>query len=197
MISKDNCTNPAGWGWNGFTAEICPPGSWAAAGTMLSCTACPLNRNTTSITALAGVPFTDAVSAMPLPSTFGTDMDNYTDCKIIAGYGAIGTNGILNSTELSAFTAEAQASLDVGECPVGTYSTGGSVGSLCDTCASSTGGANGGLGPYSTTSNTGSTNVTDCNSKYAWTTQFRLVSTFNIMIGHCRSVVDEDRVENG
>jgi hypothetical protein len=41
------CTNPAGWGFNGFTAEVCGSGYWAAAGARLPCTACPPNRNTT------------------------------------------------------------------------------------------------------------------------------------------------------
>jgi hypothetical protein len=79
--------------------------------------------------------------------------------------------GILNTTEIAALTAEQLFALDVGECPIGTYSTGGNVGSLCTTCASDTGGATGGLGPYSTTLETGSANVTDCNGAlpyYRW-----------------------------
>jgi hypothetical protein len=158
MISDDNCTNPAGWGWNGFTAEICPPGSYAAAGTLLSCTACPLYRNTTSIVPATGVvPFLDAVSAMPLPATLGTDMDGLTDCKVVPGY------GILNTTDISAFTVEQRVALDVGECPIGTYSVGGLVDSPCVTCASTTGGPGVGLGPQSTTAEAGSTALTDCN----------------------------------
>jgi len=167
MISKDNCTNPAGWGWNGYTAEICPPGSYVAANTLLSCTACPLNRNTTSITSPSGVPFTDMVSAMPLPLTTGTDMNDFADCKVIAGYGLMNSTGVVAAADILTLTNNQKAGLDVGECPLGSYSTGGDVGSTCLTCAANsnpTGSVAGtGLGPYSTTLETGSANVTDCN----------------------------------
>ena len=165
-ISKDNCTNNPGWGWNGFTAEICPPGSYAANNTLMSCTTCPLNRNTTSIATGANAPFfTDAVSAMPLPAGAGTDMDSVEDCKVIAGFGVINSTGIMDLADAAVHSTP--WTLDVGECPIGTYGTGGATGAVCVTCASLLlSGA--GAGPYSTTLESGSTNLTDCNGKLAF-----------------------------
>ena len=57
--------------------------------------------------------------------------------------------------------------LDVGECPIGTYGTGGATGAVCATCASlPLSGA--GAGPYSTTLESGSTKLTDCDGKLAF-----------------------------
>jgi hypothetical protein len=176
MISDDNCTNPAGWGWNGFTAEICPAGSWAAAGTLMTCTNCPMNRNTTSILPSVGTPFTDAISALPLPATLGTDQDAVIDCKVMPGF------GVANTTNIDGFTDAMKAGLDVIECGIGSFSAGGLIDSRCTTCASTPGNApNAGLGPYSTTLEPGLTSVTACNGGYGrmlWNPCDRMLWTF-------------------
>ena len=102
---------------------------------------------------------------MPLPNGLGTDMADITACKVIPGYGVQNTVGFLTSTNLTGLTPQQMYVLDVGECPIGSFSTGGDVASLCEACASTAGGGSGGLGPYSTTLETGSTNVTECNGK--------------------------------
>jgi hypothetical protein len=102
---------------------------------------------------------------MPLPATLGTDMDNYTDCKVIAGYGLMNDTGFMAAADVPA-TVEDRSTADVGECPVGTYSAGGEVGTVCATCASTAGTSDGSLGPYSTTSDSGSSNISDCNCEY-------------------------------
>ena len=160
MTSADNCTNPSGWGYNGFTAEICASGSWAAPSTLMTCTDCPIYRNTTSISPLGGIPFTDAISALPLPSTYGTDQDHYTDCKVMAGYGVLTT---ANSVSLS---LEQKAALDIGECPIGTFGVGGEVASVCTACAATAGDGSGGLGPYSTTEEAGAASAADCKGGF-------------------------------
>lgn len=140
---EDNCTNTAGWGFNGFTAEICGPGFYVAAGTRVPCTQCPPYRNTTSIGAEPF--FTDAASALPLPGGSGTDQNGPEDCKVIPGYGLMTAPvGGENTLELS--------QLDTIECPVGTWSAGGSLTSSCTTCSG-----------FRTTNSTGSVTDSDCN----------------------------------
>jgi hypothetical protein len=133
---------------------MCSPASYAAAGGLMPCVECPPFRNTTSSTS---APFSDSLAAMPLPAGTGTDQDAITDCKVIAGHGVIGNTSVVSSLSLAQ-----QVALDIGECRVGFYSTGGQVGSVCIPCSH---GAAGGMGPYSTTVTVGSTNVTDCNGE--------------------------------
>ena len=161
QISDDNCTNSPGWGWNGFTAEVCPAGYYAAGGTLNPCTICPMNRNTTSILPTpTTTPFTDPLAALPLPGTLGTDQDGITDCKVMAGF------GVLNNTALSGLTDAQKVNLDTQECPIGSFSPGGLIDSRCTTCASTTGNAaNAGLGPQSTTLEEGATSVTSCSGE--------------------------------
>ena len=151
QTSKDACTNKAGYGWNGFTAEKCAVGTWATADSMLACTSCPLYRNTT-----AEPFFVDSPADMPLGTVAGNGdaQDRDTDCKVIAGYGVSGSAGDAAADQLA---------LEVLECAVGTYSIGGALNSTCTLCSD---GAANTLGPYSTTEGSGSTTAADCKSEW-------------------------------
>ena len=135
------CNNPAGWGVAGQTAEICGPGFWATAGTRMPCTRCPPNRNTTADTSAPF--FQDPASSLPAGS--GAAQDAVGDCKVIAGYGIVGTPaGGESDTVL--------ANWDTLECSIGSWSSGGGLTTACTAC----------LGKRSTPA-TGSTTVDDCN----------------------------------
>jgi len=131
------CYNPPGWGVSGQTAEICGPGFWATGGTRMPCTRCPPNRNTTADTQAPY--FQDTV----LPAGNGSAQDDISDCKVIAGYGVVGSPSG-NDTTL--------ANWDTLECPIGSWSAGGGLTTNCTLC----------VGKRSTQS-TGATDATDCN----------------------------------
>jgi hypothetical protein len=122
--NEDDCKNFAGYGFNGFTAEACPAGSYVAANTRLDCTECPTYRNTTArVTAPF---FTDAT----LPATIATRgdaQDSIIDCKVIPGYGVLGTvNG----------DPAIDVALPVVPCAIGSFSLGGAVATECTACTS-------------------------------------------------------------
>ena len=143
QISEANCTNKDGWGFNGFTAEVCGPGYYATGNSRMPCTQCPPNRNTTSGNNDMTY-FLDAVSALPLPDNAGTDQNGIEDCKVIAGYG-------VDAESLSGLTDAQLAVADTVECEVGKYGAGGELSSICTAC------------PYfRTTNRTGSVTVDDC-----------------------------------
>ena len=152
-ISHDDCVNPPGYGWDGFTASVCPAGFYSASGSMLRCAACPLYRNTTSTTP----PFNDPPASLPVPAGTGIDQDDITDCKVVPGYGVVG-----NTAALSSLTPQQKVDLDVQECEQGTYSVGGVIDSVCIPCSA---GAVGTLGAYSTTRGTGSIGPSDCEGE--------------------------------
>jgi hypothetical protein len=121
--SEDACKNLAGYGFNGFTAEACPPGYYAAADTKLPCQQCPPFRNTTATTS----PFFNDASVPA--GTNGDAQDAIGDCKVIPGYG-------IPSDVTPTGDDAARAVLDTVECPMGTFSLGGAVDTQCTSCTS-------------------------------------------------------------
>ena len=134
--SQSDCKNYAGYGFNGFTAEACPAGSYVAANSRLDCTECPIYRNTT---ATASAPFFQDATLPATVSTLGDAQDAIEDCKVIAGYGVVGTPSSTPATD------------DVAICEIGYFSVGGAVDTVCTACTSP-----------ATTNETGST---ACDSK--------------------------------
>jgi hypothetical protein len=135
--SDQNCTNLAGWGVSGQTAEICGPAFYAAAGSREPCTRCPPNRNTTA---------TGDFDDTTLPAgTDGDAQDGIEDCKVVPGFGLVGyTPGSQSVSQLANF--------DTIECTIGSWSAGGIINSTCTAC----------LGKRSTLG-TASTSAADCD----------------------------------
>jgi hypothetical protein len=150
---------------------------------MLACTSCPLYRNTTAQTVLPF--FTDPTANMPLGTTPGNGdaQDADVDCKVIAGYGVLGSAG----------TDADKLALEVQECGVGAYSTGGALDSACLLCSAAAAGTK---GAYSTTEGTGSTNATDCNRKFlrrgdagSWGGGYKSGCAFRAWLQHFESLL--------
>lgn len=121
--SLEACVNPEGYGMaaDGTYAERCPIGSWAAAGSLLRCTACTSGRTTVYNT---------------------TQQKAVTDCFVVDGYGVYLQNGTTDAAkwyETGLPTNETDlAALQVNICPVGRYSSStdswGEVGAVCTAC---------------------------------------------------------------
>jgi hypothetical protein len=120
--SETDCLNYAGFGFNGFTAEACPAGSYVAANSRLDCQLCPVYRNTTANTS---APFFTDASLPATSTTLGDEQDAIEDCKVIPGYGVV---------TAPSGNATADVMLDVAPCEIGSFSLGGAVGTNCTTC---------------------------------------------------------------
>ncbi|KAF8065592.1 hypothetical protein HT031_003193 [Scenedesmus sp. PABB004] len=105
------CVNPAGFGVGPDGASACPPGYYAAAGSLVPCLKCPPGRTT------------------DFNSTRQTSIN---DCYVMPGMGVYDGNSTnpWNPSSVNATTT-------VLPCPVGYFSTGLSTTSVCTPCPTS------------------------------------------------------------
>lgn len=114
--NSDVCINPDGFGYASEGAGRCAPGFYSWKGSRRPCMGCPYGRTTAD----------DPSGQRYL-----------TDCVVKPGMGVV--NATANATDPYTFntfntSADDLVKLNVLDCPVGYYGTGGGVGSQCTKC---------------------------------------------------------------
>eukprot|EP00775_Hariotina_reticulata_P008849 gene8849-9028_t len=105
------CINPAGFGFSSDGVTQCPKGFWTFRGSMSPCTPCPVGRTT------------EFDPAHP------EYQDSPNDCFVEPG------KGVFNSSfNVTPNNNASDYNLSVLDCPVGSYSNGGSLSTVCSLC---------------------------------------------------------------